>query len=266
MLCFWQPQQGVVSGHLNDPLQVRVSYQKVAVPSMPVAFKFVDGHGNIDVYARTDAQGFASTSVSNLGPTGKKINKIRAFIDIYPSDPQIQKELTALIPPVYAQFTYFLPAVEDTKIAVVVNDYNLGNRQSDSYLANRIIQTLSQSKLKIVKNIPAELVGEAYDINGGPAMDKTLNRLSAIADIAIVGDVKATTMDGTVTSGLVFTRARAMVKIFDLGSRTEIANIDVSTKGAGPSREESGRRSLKKISSQASEQVTKEVQRTLFGR
>ncbi len=259
-------QQGVVSGNLNDLLRVRVRYQNMPVPSLPVAFKFVEGSGNIDVYARTDTQGMAATSVSNLGPTGNKINKIRSFIDVYPSDPQIQKELTAVIPPVYAQFTYFLPAVEDTKIAVIVNDYNLGNRQPDSYLANRIIQTLSQSKLKIIKNIPAELVGEAYDINGGPAMDNTLNRLRSIADIAIMGDVKATTMDGTVTSGLVFTRARAMVKIFDLGSRTEIANIDVSTKGAGPSREESGRRSLKKISSPASKEVTKEVQRTLFGR
>jgi hypothetical protein len=259
-------QSGIVSGHLKEPLQVRVTYQSAPVPSLPVTFQFVEGSGNIDAYARTDAQGMASTAVSNLGPTGKKINKIRALIDIYPSDSQIQKELTAVIPPVYAQFTYFLPAVEDTRIAVLVKEYNLGKQQSDSYLANRIIQSLSQSKLKIVKNIPANLVGTGYEVNNGPSMSATLNQLATIADIAIMGDVKATTMDGSVTPGLIFSRARAMVKIFDLGSGTEIANIDYSTKGAGPSREESGRRALKKVSSPASQKVTEEVQRTLFGK
>ena len=259
-------QQGVVSGNLNNPLRVNVTYQGQPVPALPVTFQFVDGSGNIDTYARTDALGVASTSVSNLGPTGNKINKIRAFIDIYPSDPQIQKELTAVIPPVYAQFTYFLPAVEDTRIAVIVNEYNLGNRQSDSYLANRIVRTLSQSKLKIVKNIPAPMLSDAYDIDGGPAMSETLTRLGTIADIAIMGDVRATTMDGSNMQGLVFSRARANVKIFDLSSQTEIANVDVSTKGAGPSREESGRRTLKKVSSPAAKEVAREVQRTLFGK
>ena len=152
------------------------------------------------------------------------------------------------------------------RIAVIINEYNLGNRQSDSYLANRIIQTLSQSKLKIVKNIPAQMRKENYDINGGPAMSETLTQLGAIADIVIMGDVKATTMDGSNMQGLVFSRARANVKIFDLSSQTEIANIDVSTKGAGPSREESGSRTLKKVASPAAQEVTKEVQRTLFGK
>jgi hypothetical protein len=259
-------QQGVVSGNLNDPLRVSVGYQGQPVPSLPITFAFVEGSGNIDAYARTDSHGIAATTVSNLGPTGKKINKIRSFIDIYPSDAQIQKELTAVIPPVYAQFTYFLPAVEDTRIAIVLNEYNLGKKQSDSYLANRIVQTLSQSKLKIVKNIPAEMLAASYDINGGPEMSAALHRLSEIADIAIMGEVKATTMDGAATEGLVFSRARAMVKIFDLASQTEIANVDFATKSAGPSREESGRRALKKISSPAAEQVSVEVQRTLFGK
>jgi hypothetical protein len=259
-------QKSIISGNLPEPLQLQVLYNGVPVPSMPILFKFVEGSGNIDAYARTDRDGFVSTTVSNLGPTGKKINKILALIDIYPSDLTIQKELSTVIPPVYAQFTYYLPAVEDIKIAVIVNEYNLGNKQTDSYLANRIIQTLSKSKLKIVKDIPEAFMTESFDINGGPEIGAILRQLSSISDIAIVGEVKSTLMDDSFSPSLVFTRARALVKIFDLASSTEIANIDISLKGAGPSREESGLRAIKKVSSIASEKVAREVKRTLFGK
>jgi len=258
-------QKSFISGNLPEPLQLQVLYNGVPVPSMPILFKFVEGSGNIDAYARTDEGGFASTTVSNLGPTGKKINKIQALIDIYPSDLTIQKELSTVIPPVYAQFTYYLPAVEDLKIVVIANEYNLGNKQTDSYLANRIIQTLSKSKLKIVKNIPEAFMTDSYDFNGGTGVSAKLLQLSSIADIAIVGEVKSTLMDDSFSASLVFSRARALVKIIDLGSSTEIANIDISLKGAGPSREESGLRAIKKVSSIASEKVTREVKRTLFG-
>ena len=259
-------QKSIISGNLPEPLQLQVLYNGVPVPSMPILFKFVEGSGNIDAYARTDGGGFVSTTVSNLGPTGKKINKILALIDIYPSDLTIQKELSTVIPPVYAQFTYYLPAVEDIKIAVIVNEYNLGNKQTDSYLANRIIQTLSKSKLKIVKDIPEAFMTGSFDINGGSEVGAKLRQLSSIADIAIVGEVKSTLMDDSFSASLVFSRARALVKIFDLASTTEIANIDISLKGAGPSREESGLRAIKKVSSIASEKVTREVKRTLFGK
>ena len=107
---------------------------------------------------------------------------------------------------------------------------------------------------------------DSYDFNGGTGVSAKLLQLSSIADIAIVGEVKSTLMDDSFSASLVFSRARALVKIIDLGSSTEIANIDISLKGAGPSREESGLRAIKKVSSIASEKVTREVKRTLFGK
>lgn len=259
-------QKSIIGGSLPEPLQLQILFNGVPVPSMPILFKFVEGSGNIDAYARTDEDGYASTTVSNLGPTGKKINKIQALIDIYPSDLTIQKELSTVIPPVYAQFTYYLPAVEDIRIAVIANEYNMGNKQADSYLANKIIQTLTRSKLKVVKNIPEAFMTGSFNFNGGSELGAKLLQLSSIADIAIVGEVKSTLMDDSFSASLVFSKARALVKIFDIESTTEIANIDISLKGAGPSREESGLRAIKKVSSIASDKVTMEVKRTLFGK
>jgi hypothetical protein len=56
-----------------------------------------------------------------------------------------------------------------------------------------------------------------------------------------------------------------VVKIYDLASNTELGNVDISIKGAGPDRDEAGRRTLDKISNDASLAVEKEIRRTLFG-
>jgi hypothetical protein len=40
----------------------------------------------------------------------------------------------------------------------------------------------------------------------------------------------------------------------------------VSLKGAGPDRDEAGRRTLEKLSSKASQAVEREIQRVLFGK
>mgnify|MGYP001821003165 FL=1 len=98
-------QKGVVGGSLPEPLQLRILYQGQSAPSIPIRFVWVDGSGNIDQSTRSSSQGMVSTTVSNLGPTGKKINKIRAAVNVYPSDPLIQNELEKVMPSVYAQFT-----------------------------------------------------------------------------------------------------------------------------------------------------------------
>jgi hypothetical protein len=258
-------QKGIVGGNLPEPLQLRVFYRKQPVPSIPVMFDFVGGSGNIDRFARSDTDGAVSTTVSNLGPTGEKINKIRALINVYPSDPAIQKELATVIVPQYTQFTYELPPVEEIRIAVHINEYNLGYQQHDSYLKNRIIQSLGDSNLQVMKEIPQEFMLDDYDVRGGAKLGEKLKKLSSIADIGIIGEVRATLLDTSVSSNLIFARARAVVKIFDLASNTELGNVDVSLKGAGPDRDEAGRRTLEKISSPASQAVEKEIRRALFG-
>jgi hypothetical protein len=259
-------QKGIVGGNLPEPLLLKIFYQNQPVPSIPIMFYFVDGSGNIDRFARSNTDGLVSTPVSNLGPTGEKINKIRALINVYPSDRSIQKELTAVIAPHYAQFTYELPPVEEIRIAVHINEYNLGYQQHDSYLKNRIIRSLGESNLQVMKEIPPEYGLDEYDVRGGAGLSQKLKKLSSVADIGIIGEVRALLLDTSVSSNLIFARARAVVKIFDLASNTELGNVDVSLKGAGPDRDEAGRRTLQKISSTASEAVDREIQRVLFGK
>ena len=170
------------------------------------------------------------------------------------------------MPPVYAQFTYELPPVEETRIAVVINEYNLGYQQSDSYLENRIVLSLGKMKLNVVREIPRDMMPDAYDIGGGPGLAKKLQAFSSIADMVIVGEVKSTLLDTSAGSSLIFTRARAVVNIFDMSSDTALGKVDVSLKGAGPDRDESGRRSLEKISSKAAKAVENEIKRILFGK
>ncbi|MBW2296355.1 MAG: LPP20 family lipoprotein [Deltaproteobacteria bacterium] len=241
-------QKGVIGGSLRDPLQLKVLYQGKPAPSVPVSFVWIGGSGNIDRNTRSDSVGLVSTSVSNLGPTGKKINKIRAVINIYPSDPDAREELEKAIAPVYAQFTYEL--------------YNLGTRQQDSYLENQIVQSLGKLKLQVVKDIPRTYMLDSYDIGGGPSLVEKLQALSDIADLAIVGEVKATLLDTSTSSSLIFTRSRAVVKIFDLAADTE----DLSLKAAGPDRDEAGRRGLQKVAAKASQAVEQELLRLLFGK
>ena len=259
-------QKGVVGGSLPDPLQLRILYQGQPAPSVPIRFVWVDGSGNIDRSTRSDSRGQVSTTVSNLGPTGKKINKIRAAVNVYPSDPLIQDELEKVMPPVYALYTYELPPVEDVRVAVLINEYNLGTRQHDSYLKNRLVQSLSSMKLQVLKEVPREVMPNAYDMGGGPGLAEKLKAMSAVADMAVVGEVKALLMDAGSGSSLFFSRTRAVVKIFDLASAKEMGGADLSIKVAGPDRDEAGRRGLEKMSVTSSKAVEKEVQRILFGK
>jgi hypothetical protein len=259
-------QKGIVGGNLPQPLQLRVFYNNQPVASVPVMFAFVQGTGNVDPYTRSNQDGLVSSTAGNLGPTGEKINKIRAYINVYPSDPNIQKELSAIITPVYAQFTYELPPIEEIRVAVLISEYNLGYEQRESFLKNQIVQILGQSKLQVIKEIPREYQLEAYDLTGGPSLAPKLKKLSEIADLAVVGEARATLLDTRSGSALIIAKARAVIRIFDLSSNTELGNVDVSTKGAGPDRDEAGRRTLKKLSVPAGKAVDREIQRTLFGK
>ena len=259
-------QKGVVGGSLREPLQIRILYQGQPVPSVPIGFEWVDGSGNIDRSTRSDSRGQVSTTVSNLGPTGQKINKIRALVKVVPSDPLIQAELEKVMPPVYALYTYELPPVENVRVAVLINEYNLGTRQHDSYLKNRLVQSLSSMKLQVLKEVPREVMPNAYDMGGGPGLTEKLMAMSPVADMAVVGEVKALLMDAGSGSSLFFSRTRAVVKIFDLASAKEMGGADLSIKVAGPDRDEAGRRGLEKMSVTSSKAVEKEVQRILFGK
>jgi len=256
-------QEGIIGGNLPEPIIVKVYYSQIPAPSVKVMFGPLKGTANIDRQARTGRDGITSTTVSNLGPTGEKINKIRAYINFYPSDPKFLKELSSVIPPAYAQFTYMLPAVEDIRIAIMINEYNMGLKQTETYLANKISQSLSRAKLNILKQIPREYMLNDYDFAGGSTLRKSLMKMAEIADIAIVGEVKSTSMGGS--GSLIFSKARAVVRIIDLKSNAEIGNVDISLKGAGQSRDDAGRRALQKISSNASDATVKEIKRVLMG-
>jgi hypothetical protein len=258
-------QKGMVGGNLAQALKLRVFYRRQAAPSIPVMFSFVQGSGNVDPYARSDQKGMVSSAAGNLGPTGEKINKIRAAINVYPADPNIQKELSAIIAPVYVQFTYELPPVEEIRVAVLISEYNLGYEQRESYLKNLVVLSLGRSKLQVIKEVPSKYRLESYDLRGGPGLSKKLKSLSEIADLAVVGESRATLQDISTSSSLIVAKARAIIKIFDLSSNTELGNVDLVTKGAGPDRDEAGRRTLKKISVSASRAFDREIQRTLFG-
>jgi len=258
-------QKGVIGGSLAEPLQLRILYQGQSAPSIPIRLVWVDGSGNIDQRTRSSSQGLVSTTVSNLGPTGKKINKIRATVNVYPSDPLIQDELEKVMPPVYAQFTYELPPVEEIRVAVLINEYNLGYQQHASYLKNRLVQSLSSMKLQVLKEIPRDYMPNAYDMGGGPGLAEKLKAMSAVADMAVIGEVKALLLETSSGASLYFSRTRAVVKIFDLASEKEMGGADLSLKAAGPDRDEAGRRGLEKMSVTASRAVEKEVQRILFG-
>jgi len=259
-------QKGIVGGNLPQPLQLKVSYRQQPAPSIPIMFSFVQGSGNVDPYARTDHQGLVTSTAGNLGPTGQKINKIRAAVNIYPSDPKIQKELATIIAPIYAQFTYELPPIEEIRVAVLIKEYNLGYAQRESYLQNLVMLSLNRSKLQVLKEIPSKYLLESYDISGGPGLMQKLRQLSEIADLAVIGESRATLQNISASSSLIIAKARAVIKIFDLASNVELGNVDVATKGAGPDRDEAGRRTLKKISATASRAFDREIQRTLFGK
>ena len=259
-------QKGIVGGNLPQPLKLKVYYRDQPAPSVPVMFAFTQGSGNVDPYVRSDPNGLVSSTVGNLGPTGEKINKIQAYVNVYPSDHNIQKELSALIAPVYAQFTYELPPIEEIRVAVLINEYNLGYQQRESFLKNQVVRSLGQTKLQVIKEVPQAYQLESYDLTGGPGLAQKLKKLSEIADLAVIGEARATLLNTSSGSALIIVNARAVIKIFDLSSNTELGNVDVSTKGAGPDRDEAGRRTLKKLSDSAGKAVDREIQRTLFGK
>ena len=151
-------------------------------------------------------------------------------------------------------------------MAVLINEYNLGYEQRQSFLKNQVVQILSRSRLQVIKKIPQTYQLESYDLAGGPGLAEKLKKLSEIADLAVFGESRATLQNTSSGSSLIIAKARAVIRIFDLSSNTELGNVDVSTKGAGPDRDEAGRRTLKKLSGSAGKAVDREIQRTLFGK
>jgi hypothetical protein len=155
--------------------------------------------------------------------------------------------------------------VEDIRIAVLIDEYNMGQRQVQAHLAGRITQALSRARLNIVKDLPESDRMSFFNIGDGAGTLKQLGYLAGVADIVIFGEVRSSLMDGNYSSTLVFSRARALVTIVDLVKNAELGRVDISTKGAGPSREEAGRRTIRKVSDKASDAVTLEVKRALLG-
>ena len=90
--------------------------------------------------------------------------------------------------------------------------------------------------------------------------------MSAVADLAVIGEVKALLLDTAAGSALFFSRTRAVVKIYDLASEKEMGGADLSLKTAGPDRDAAGRRGLEKMSGTAARAVDNEIQRILFGK
>ena len=122
-------------------------------------------------------------------------------------------------------------------MAVLINEYNLGYQLRESFLKNQVVQSLGQSKLQVIKDIPKEYQLESYDMTGGPALAPKLKKLSRIADLAVIGEARATLLDTSARASLIIAKGRAVIRIFDLSSNTELGNVDVSTKSAGPDRE-----------------------------
>ena len=129
-----------------------------------------------------------------------------------------------------------------------------------------MVLSLGRSKLQVIKEVPPQYRLESYDLRGGPGLSGKLQKLAEIADLAVVGESRATLQNVSTSSSLIIAKARAIIKIFDLSTNTEIGNVDLVAKGAGPDRDEAGRRTLKKISASAARAFDKEIQRTLFGK
>ncbi len=266
-------QKGVKGEPLATPLMARLVYDRggSAVPvknASLAAYSVQPTVVKVDDIAKTDGTGKASFtvhSVESVNPSGQ--NKIRVGIN--------EKEFAAFtlhLPNavaaaknVFKDFSFSAKGSAITRIVILVFEENMGREQGVSIVEGDIVKQLVSNKFKVIdksevfKAVSKEQAKASAETSND---DVVSNALKSVADVLIIGSVKAVESEGGSTnpyggsSNRKSAWASGSVRCIDLENSKIIATSEKQgIKGIQLSLEKAGIMALQALSKETSKEI-----------
>lgn len=266
-------QKGVKGEPLAAPLGARLVYDRggSAVPvknASLAAYSVQPTVVKVDEIAKTDGTGKASFtvhSVESVNPSGQ--NKIRVGIN--------EKEFAAFAPHlpnavaaaknVFKDFSFSAKGSAITRIVILVFEQNMGREQNVSIVEGDIVKQLVSNKFKVIdksevfKAVSKEQAKASAETSND---DVVSNALKSVADVLIIGSVKAVESEGGSTnpyggsSNRKSAWASGSVRCIDLENSKIIATSEKQgIKGIQLSLDKAGIMALQALSKETSKEI-----------
>ena len=247
-------QRGSFARPLPKPLAVRL-YCQVAGKQGPgdktlirFALKGIDP-AKIDIQpeATTNDKGRAECYVKRTDKTGKAVHQIEAVPDLEAIFPK-----ASALPMPKVTFTYFLPTIQTTRVAVKIIEAAEGKARKPSWLESKITEALRKTGLQVIDE--SELAKKAPGADKLHQADEQqiVAALRNIADVAVVGTLSLDFLGDVPYGPMTMKRyqARRTVRAIDLATGEVLLSVDESgqnEKGLGPTKDRALRDALRRM-------------------
>lgn len=266
-------QKGVKGEPLAAPLMARLVYDRggSAVPvknASLAAYSVQPTVVKVDDIAKTDGAGKASFtvhSVESVNPSGQ--NKIRVGINEkeFAAFTQHLPNAVAAAKNVFKDFSFSAKGSAITRIVILVFEENMGREQGVSIVEGDIVKQLVSNKFKVIdksevfKAVSKEQAKASAETSND---DVVSNALKSVADVLIIGSVKAVESEGGSTnpyggsSNRKSAWASGSVRCIDLENSKIIATSEKQgVKGIQLSLEKAGIMALQALSKETSKEI-----------
>lgn len=266
-------QKGVKGEPLAQPLVARLVYDRGGSVT-PVknanlaAFSVQPTVVKVDESAKTDGSGnvnFTVHSVETVNASGQ--NKVRIGINVreFEAFGQYLANAVGAAKNVFKDFTFTAKGSAITRIVILVFENNVGKEQSVSIVEGDIVKQLVSNKFKVIdksevfKAVSREQAKASAESSND---DVVSNALKSVADVLIIGSVKASESEGGSTnpyggsSNRKSAWASGSVRCIDLENGKIIAASEKQgVKGIQLSLEKAGIMALQELSKQTSKEI-----------
>lgn len=220
---------------LEQPLTLRVFWienQKTyPLPGLPVKFRLLEGKARFQPQSKTDRDGVAVCRVQEIASAGDIT--LEALVN-FPNDYGIEDQ------------TYRFHIFSDNKVAIKVLETNLDQPVTVSYLENQLLQKLTGKGFSLIEQDIFGQLSAAQALQSNP-VQITEQFQDANLDLIVIGQISAGQVN-QIQEGFYFSRARGILKVFDLAQQAVIGNYILEDKNAGNSPENAGSKAIRKVS------------------
>lgn len=212
-------QRAGLSGHIKNPIKVRVTWKGQALAGFPAAVRLADDQGSVIVQNdTTDRSGLFTFELREMKATGQHSNTVTATLDFN----AVEKKSTLAAPS--CEVSYLMPTKKTTRIAVIFHETIDGQPISEPFTSSHLKETLGDMGFLIVTPELRKPVREVVRLSPRALADL----LGDLCDYAIVGTAEATVSTQGSASAYhrenwsIFYKTRAVMDALELESGNTI--------------------------------------------
>ena len=257
----------------DDPLAIQAVYsassrEEIAAPGIPVRFAFLQGAGRIHEQSLTDTDGEARSRVYEIAPGETECEvearlDLRALIGSDHTTDETARAVCARLEILGAPAARFRISVVPRRVAVRIEERNLGQVTNPSFLEGALFRGLLDAGFVLVPEEEIETVLEADDVERLIRHDdlSSVGRVGkqTQADLLIAGE--ASSEYSQTQFGVISCWATAVVRVVDVQRLRVVASADVHrVKGFDDDRrDQAGERALDEAASIVSGRILEQL-------